>query len=82
MAHLQSDVNQWRKSILEKKETDLITRTFENRAHVFDPQIHDVANVEKRYPEIKRSTHFIPMSLPQMFEYLRNQKKNPKIWNQ
>jgi superfamily II DNA or RNA helicase len=75
---LQYDLGIWKKS-LEEKDTTLIEKTFKNRAYFFDPQLHDTTNLERAYPYLQKYTHFVNMSLVQMYEYLRNQKKSIDI---
>ena len=78
---LDDEIEYWKHELFEKKNHNLISKVFLNRTYYFDPQIHDLNNIEKAYPLLQRYSHRVPMSLTQMFEYLLHQKRDLKIAN-
>lgn len=66
--------------LIEQKDPSFVKDLFAGRAYYFDPQKHSLSSLQN-YPLLVYSTHFVNMSLSQMLEYLRNQKKSIQIGN-
>ena len=71
---LSLEIEKWRVWIANK-DVKFIENTFRDRSYYFDPQIHAVDTFAQHYPLIQQERHQVEMSLPQMFDYLRHQKK-------
>ena len=65
--------------MIDKKDTSFESKTSLLAAlYYFDPQKHSVSSLHS-YPLLIYQTNFVPMSLSQMLEYLRKQKKSIQI---
>ena len=79
--HMDEEIENWKVELFEKKNYQSLSKIFSDRTHYFDPQIHDVTNLEKNYPLLQRYYHRVPMSLVQMFDYLLHQKRDLTFGN-